>query len=211
MKAEPIQIAAYRAVKRAFDIVLSALCIVVLAVPCLILALFVARDTHASPIYTQRRMRKGGRSFTSLQFRTMVPDADDVAKYLDEDQLAQWRAHEEVSDDPRVTPLGRALRETGFDNVPQFLNVFAGQMSLVGPKPVTKEELETWYTPEEQEKLLSVPCGMNVIWQTRSFEGLHYADGSRQRHELAYAEKASIALDTRIIFGGSMGGEAQPA
>ena len=197
----------YGVCKTALDIVISALGILALAVPCLVLSLFVARDTGAAPIYCQKRMGQGGKEFNILKFRTMVADADDFEKYLDEDQLAQRFAGMEPDFDPRVTQLGSALRATGLDDLPQLCNVLVGHMSLVGPKAITRQELETWYDATEQKELLSVAPGMMGLWQSGLFSQLSYLDGTRQELELAYVRKVSFALDAKIALGRFEGGD----
>ena len=189
----------YRLCKRASDIVVSSLLILVLLFPCLVLAAFVAIDTKQAPIYRQKRVGRYGREFRILKFRTMVADADDVEKWLDEEQLAQWFLRKEVEFDPRVTRLGKQLRASGIDNFPQFLNILAGQMSLFGPSAITSDELETWYAPSEREELLSVRPGMTGPWQSGAFSRFSYLDGSRQELELTCARKAGFALDRKLF------------
>ena len=84
----------------------------------------------------------GGRTFRIYKFRTMVADSDDVEKYLNSDQLAQWRLERKVDDDPRITPLGRKLRSTSVDEIPNFINVLKGDMSVIGPRPMILAEYE---------------------------------------------------------------------
>lgn len=93
----------YRLVKRAFDVAFSAAVIVVGFVPCVLLSVAIAVDTKGSPIYSQERLGRLGRTFRIYKFRSMVADADDVEKYLDAEQLAEWRRERKVDDDPRVT------------------------------------------------------------------------------------------------------------
>ena len=121
---------AYRICKRVFDIAFSVCVIAVGLGPGLILSAFIARDTGGSPIYTQERVGMGGRTFRIYKFRTMVADSDDVEKYLNSDQLAQWRLERKVDDDPRITPLGRKLRSTSVDEIPNFINVLKGDIPL---------------------------------------------------------------------------------
>lgn len=189
----------YRACKSAFDVVVSVLAIIALFVPCLVLSVFVAIDTEQFPLCREKRMGQNGREFGILKFRTMVADADDVEKWLDEEQLVQWYLRREVDFDPRVTPLGKQLRATGMDSLPQVLNVLAGQMSLFGPSAITRSELEAWYTPDEQKELLSVRPGMMGPWQSGAFGEFSYLDGTRQELELACARKAGFALDKKLF------------
>ena len=102
----------YRLVKRAFDVVFSAAVIVVGLVPCALLAVAIAADTKGSPIYSQERVGRLGRPFRIYKFRSMVADADDVEKYLSPEQLAEWHRERKVTDDPRITRLGRVIRST---------------------------------------------------------------------------------------------------
>ena len=107
--------------------------------PGLILCAFIAKDTGASPIYTQVRVGIGGRTFQIYKFRTMVADSDDIEKHLDKNQLNQWYCELKVDDDPRITPLGHKLRSTSIDEIPNFINVLKGDMSVVGPRAITRE------------------------------------------------------------------------
>ncbi|MDO4405078.1 MAG: sugar transferase [Atopobiaceae bacterium] len=189
----------YRVCKSVFDIVFSALIILVLLLPCLVVCIFVAWDTKAWPIYRQWRMGLHGKEFRIFKFRTMVADADDVEKWLDEAQTAQWIMGEEIKDDPRITTLGKQLRVSGMDEIPTFLNVLLGQMSLLGPTPLPRLELDAWYSDAEQEELLSVRPGMTGPWQSRAFSEFSYLDGTRQELELTYARKACFALDIELL------------
>ena len=188
----------YRVVKRAFDIVFSGTVIVVGFVPSTILSIAVAKDTGGTPIYSQRRVGKGGRLFDIYKFRTMVSDADNVEKYLDEEQLAQWHNERKVDDDPRITRLGHFLRKSSIDEFPQFINVFLGQMSVVGPRAVTVEET-AWYGDDLAE-ILSVPVGITGMWQTGPRNDCTFESGKRQQLELEYVRNASLSLDIRLFF-----------
>lgn len=118
----------YRLVKRIFDIVFS-LCVIVAGfIPGLILSIAIMIDTKGSPIYSQVRVGRGGKLFRIYKFRTMVADSDDVAKYLSGEKLDQWKRERKVENDPRITPLGRKLRHTSLDEMPNFLNVLIGDI-----------------------------------------------------------------------------------
>ena len=198
MRQEQLSRGFYLICKGAFDVVVSALAIFAFFLPCLVLSVLVAIDTKQFPIYREKRMARGGGEFGMLKFRTMVADADDVEKYLDEEQLTQWFLHQEVDFDPRVTTLGKQLRASGIDDFPQFLNILVGQMSFFGPSAVTRDELITWYKPAEQEELLSVRPGMTGPWQSGAFGQFSYLDGTRQKLELTCARNAGFALDMKL-------------
>lgn len=152
---------AYRAVKRAADILFSLFVIIFGLLPALILSLFVWIDTGASPIYTQTRAGRFGIPFKIHKFRTMVADSDDIEKYLNEDQLEMWRKERKVDDDPRITRLGRFLRATSVDELPNFLDVFTGELSIVGPRAISFSEV-AWFGDDHAE-LLSVRPGITGV------------------------------------------------
>lgn len=120
----------YRVAKRAFDIVFSAAVVAMGIIPCVVLAIAIAANTKGSPIYSQERVGHYGKPFRIYKFRSMVSDADDVKKYFTAEQLAQWKRERKVDDDPRITQLGSVIRKTSIDELPQFLNVLAGQIPL---------------------------------------------------------------------------------
>lgn len=188
----------YRVVKRLFDVVFSLCVIAVGLIPGLILSVFVAVDTKGSPIYSQERVGRGGRPFRIYKFRTMVADSDDVEKYLSEGQLEQWRRERKVDDDPRVTPLGRVLRKTSVDELPQFVNVLLNQISVIGPRVITFEELE--HFGDEKDLLLSVPPGVTGWWQVVARNDATFESGERQRLELEYAVNAGFVMDLKVFF-----------
>lgn len=125
-------------------------------------------------------------------------DADDVEKHFNKEQLIEWKRERKVSNDPRTTALGRFLRRTSFDEIPQFLNVFVGQMSTVGVRPVVKDELRH-YNGDAQE-FLSLKPGVTGWWQVHSRNAAVYEDGRRQEQELYYVRHANIGLDFKIFL-----------
>ena len=120
----------YRFVKRVFDIAFSLCATIVGLVPIALLCVAIGLESPGSPIYLQKRVGYQGRPLRIFKLRTMVADSDDVEKHLDPKQLERWRRERKVDDDPRVTKVGRFLRRTSLDELPQFLNVLAGQIPL---------------------------------------------------------------------------------
>lgn len=196
----------YRVIKRAFDVAFSAAVIVVGLVPCALLSVAIAADTKGSPIYSQERVGRLGRPFRIYKFRSMVADADDVEKYLSPEQLAEWRRERKVDDDPRITRLGKLIRSTSLDELPQFLNVFKGDMSLIGPRAITYDELSEYGA--DAALLLSVPQGVTGAWQAGPRNAATFENGERQRVELSYVREASLGEDLRVFlatFGAMFG------
>lgn len=190
----------YRAVKRLVDIVFSLLVIVIGFIPGVILSFAIARDTKGSPIYSQVRIGKHGKPFRIYKFRSMVADSDNVEKYFTPDQMEAWKRERKVDDDPRVTKLGGALRRVSFDELPQFVNVFLGQISMIGPRVITLDELSQHFSVEEQAQLLSVTPGITGAWQSGLRNSATFENGKRQAIELDYARHASLKTDVLIFF-----------
>ncbi|MFR1929904.1 MAG: sugar transferase [Eggerthella lenta] len=188
----------YRFVKRAFDIAFSLCVVVVGLVPITLLLLIIRLESPGSPIYRQERVGYRGQPLRIFKLRTMVADSDDVEKHLSPEQLAQWRSERKVEDDPRVTRVGRFLRKTSLDELPQFLNVLAGSMSIVGPRPVVEEELEAYGS--DVDEFLSMRPGITGWWQVSVRNDATYCDGSRQELELYYVRNATLALDARVFL-----------
>lgn len=108
-----------------------------------------------------------------------------------------WKRYRKLKKDPRITPIGKLLRRTSLDELPQIINVLKGEMSLVGPRPVTEEELEMYYK-EWKEVVLSVPPGITGLWQVSGRNLLPYEE--RVRLDVEYALKHNMLLDLKILF-----------
>ena len=188
----------YRCGKRLFDIVFSSCVLVVGLIPGLILCVAISLDTKGSPIYGSIRVGHKG-PFKFYKFRTMVADSDDLEKYLSDEQIAAWHKEHKIDDDPRITNLGRVLRTFSIDEFAQFINVLGGQISVIGPRCITEEELSK-LTEEERRIYLSVPSGVTGAWQVGDRNNATWENGSRQAIELNYVREASFATDISIFF-----------
>lgn len=187
----------YRFFKRLFDIVFSVSVVVVGFVPGLLLSIAIAIDTKSTPIYSSIRIGRNG-PFKLYKFRTMVADSDNLEKHLSSEQMKQWHKEHKVDNDPRVTKLGSFLRSTSIDEFAQFINVIFGQISIVGPRVITEEELD--YLGDRRDLYLSVPSGITGLWQTGPRNLATWESGLRQELELAYVKNASLKLDAIIFF-----------
>jgi exopolysaccharide biosynthesis polyprenyl glycosylphosphotransferase len=183
-----------RIVKYTFDRVVSAVGLVVIAPLLLLIALAIKLDSPGPLIYRARRIGEGGRDFDMLKFRTMRPDAEhDLLATIGPE--AARRGIFKVRDDPRVTRVGRILRRTSLDELPQLVNVLRGEMSIVGPRPeqpFIAERYESW-----QRKRTGIRPGLTGWWQVngRSNKPLH----QNTDFDLYYLENYSFWLDLRII------------
>ena len=149
---------AYRFFKRFFDIILSALGLIILAIPFLILSIVIFIDSPgASPLYTQVRVGKDGRTFKFYKFRSMVPNAEKKLEELLHKNEMEGPVFK-IKDDPRITRVGRFIRRSSIDELPQLFNVLKGDMSLVGPRPPLMREVSQYN--DEQMMRVSIKPGI---------------------------------------------------
>ena len=190
---------AYRAVKRAFDIVFSGAVLVVIAIPSLVLAALIRLESEGNPFYSQIRVGQtradGSLSiFRMWKFRSMYRDADErLAELKEQNEIAG--AMFKMRDDPRVTKIGKFIRKHSIDEFPQFVNVFLGQMSVVGPRPPLPNEVAE-YTEYDLQRLAVKP-GITGWWQVTDRNSTGF-DGMVQR-DLEYIVNRGILTDFKII------------
>ncbi len=185
-----------RSGKRLFDIAFSLLAIM-LTLPLypIIMAAILWEDGRPF-LFAHRRQTMGGREFPCIKFRTMIKDAERVKAQLVAANVCDG-AQFYVKDDPRVTKVGRVLRKFHLDELPQFWNVLAGHMSVVGPRP--SPEKENQYCPAWREARLSVRPGVTGLWQVRRTRAPATDFQEWVRFDLEYVQRQSFALDMRII------------
>ena len=183
-------------VKRVFDVALvlasGAIVLPVIA----ILAVLVSLDGH-SPFYSQVRIGRGGRYFRMLKLRTMVPNADAMlADYLARNPAAraEWDATQKLKKDPRITRMGRILRKTSLDELPQLFNVLVGQMSLVGPRPMMQKQ-QVLYSGSSYYDLRP---GLTGLWQISDRNECNFQD--RVKFDDVYNRVISLRTDVGILF-----------
>lgn len=187
---------AYRFFKRTFDIIISVLGLVILLVPLLIIALIIVIDSPgASPIYVQERNGKNGKKFKFYKLRTMVKNADKIHPPESDNEM-QGPAFK-MKNDPRITRVGKFLRRSSIDELPQLWNVIKGDMSLVGPRPPLPKEVEK-YT-DEQKKRLSVTPGITCYWQVQPKRNSLTFD-EWVALDLKYISERSFKTDLKIMF-----------
>jgi lipopolysaccharide/colanic/teichoic acid biosynthesis glycosyltransferase len=179
--------ALHRFLKRMIDVVVSAFALFV-CLPFLVIVGLLIRMTSAGPaIFKQQRLGRNGEPYFIWKFRTMTQDAPDLRN-------ADGSAYNS-EDDPRVTRIGRMLRKTSLDELPQLLNVLGGEMSLVGPRPDQVDQLK-YYSPAERRKLLVKP-GITGLAQVSGRNSISWEQ--RKHLDLQYVENQSIGNDLRIL------------
>ncbi|WP_417427137.1 sugar transferase [Hoeflea sp.] len=171
--------------KRAFDIIVTGLALAALAVPFAVLALWVKLSSPGPVLYRQLRVGRGGETFGLLKFRSMVANADQIGGYATQ------------QDDPRITPVGRILRRTSLDELPQLINVLKGDMSLVGPRPDVPAQREN-YTQEEWKLRHQVKPGITGLAQVNGRSNV--TPEARKRFDLDYAANPGMLRDLSILL-----------
>ena len=187
----------YWYVRRAQDVVLSLLALIVLCVPMLIVALIIWIDSPgASPIFAQERVGMDGKRFRFLKFRSMVPNAEArLDELLDKNEMDGPVF--KIRQDPRITRVGRILRRTSIDELPQLINVLKGDMSIVGPRPALPREVEQ-YGDYERQRLYVTP-GLTCYWQIQPQRNkLSFEDWVEL--DLKYIQERGFWTDWKIIL-----------
>ena len=183
--------------KRTFDLIVASILILILIVPMLLVALLVfIDDPHGSPIYKQTRIGRHGKEFQMLKFRTMYVDADKRKAELMEQNEMDGPVFK-MKDDPRITRLGKILRKTSVDELPQMFNVFKGNMSLVGPRPPLPNEVSE-YSDYHKLRLIVTP-GITCDWQIAHNRNDISFDKWVEM-DLNYIENRTALGDLKIIF-----------
>lgn len=182
--------------KRMLDVTLILLALPVVIPIVAVAAVLVARD-GANPFYTQLRVGKGGRWFWMWKLRSMVHDADDrMASYLDANPEArqEWDSTQKLKNDPRITKIGRFLRKSSLDELPQLWNVLIGDMSLVGPRPMMISQQHLYHG----KAYYALRPGITGFWQTAGRNRTTFE--ARVEYDNAYEEELSFATDLNLLI-----------
>jgi len=183
-----------RILKRAVDLVFSSLALLLLAPVCLVIAIAIKLDSAGPVFYLSQRIGKNGRVFWCLKFRTMVRDAERRQPGLMHRNERDGVLFK-IANDPRVTPVGRFLRKYSLDELPQFINVLRGEMSVVGPRPPIASEVRE-YNRTHLRRLAVMP-GITGLWQTQARHDPSF--DSYVSLDLTYIETWSLGLDLKIM------------
>ncbi|KAF3361645.1 Exopolysaccharide production protein ExoY [Chlamydiales bacterium STE3] len=186
--------------KRSFDIAFSLFALIAGFPLFLTVALLVRFSSKGKLIYSHERVGRGGKTFRCYKFRTMFQDADQRLKEIlakDTSLKEEWNRQHKLKNDPRVTPVGAFLRKTSLDELPQFWNVLMGDLSVVGPRPVVKAEVQR-FLGNRAPLILSVRPGLTGIWQVSGRSNTSYDERLAMDEE--YIGKQSMMLDLKLIM-----------
>ena len=188
-----------RPIDRALDLTVAVIALIITAPLMVVAAVLIAAEGKGPILFAHARIGKDGAAFKVLKFRSMCVDGDVVlAEFLkgNEDARAEWNKDHKLRNDPRVSRLGSILRKSSVDELPQLINVIKGEMSIVGPRPITREEVEKYgalFT-----SYCSVRPGLTGIWQVSGRNDISYQ--RRVEMDALYARKKSVLLDIKLII-----------
>ncbi len=186
----------YISIKRAIDVIISLIGLILLSPIFLLLAIIIKIDSKGPVFFSHTRYGKNGKKFKMYKFRTMYENAQDMIKDFTPEQMKEWKENFKLKDDPRITKVGKFLRKTSLDELPQIVNIIKGDLSIIGPRPVIEEELEKY--GDNKDKFLSVTPGLTGYWQANGRSSTTYEQ--RMEMELYYIDHISPKLDVKIFF-----------
>lgn len=189
----------YLGVKRLFDILIALIgCLFLLPVILIVKISYLLHKDFDSIFFRQKRIGKNGKEFNLYKFRSMVPNADEVLKELlkDPKYKEEWDLNQKFEHDPRITSMGNILRKTSLDELPQFINILIGDMSLIGPRPLVPGELDSHNGNHELYE--SVRPGISGWWAANGRSATTYE--RRLELEYYYVQHCGIILDVRCVF-----------
>ena len=186
----------YEFIKRTCDIGLSSIGFIILVPVFLLIGIAIKIDSKGTAFFVHKRIGKNGKIINIYKFRTMYEGSEDMFVKFSKKQTEEYERNYKLKDDPRVTKIGKILRKTSLDELPQILNILKGELSIVGPRPVVSNELEKY--GKDKDKFLSIKPGLTGYWQVNGRSLTSYED--RMKMELYYVENRGIWLDTKIFF-----------
>ena len=189
----------YKIIKTIFDLFFSSIILIAGLPIFLIIASLIKLSSRGPIFYFQERIGKNKKTFNCIKFRTMHPEAEDILENLITNNVKLRKEFEEtykLKNDPRITNIGKFLRKTSLDEIPQFLNVIKMEMSIIGPRPVVKNEIQKY--GKSYNKVISLKPGITGLWQVSGRNNLSYK--RRVILDCLYVDNMSPLLDLRIII-----------
>ena len=162
----------------------------------IVLAILVKLDSKGPIFFSHKRIGKNGKIIGIYKFRSMVSNSEEIFKNFTEEQKKEFEKNFKLDDDPRITKIGGFLRKTSLDELPQLLNIIKGDMSVVGPRPIVRAEVEKYGVCAD--KLFSVKPGLTGFWQANGRSDTTYEE--RVQMDMYYIDNRSFLLDIRIIL-----------
>lgn len=186
----------YRYIKRFMDVILATIALVVLSPIFLIIAIAIKIESKGPVFFKHTRIGKNGKIIKLYKFRSMVINAEELIKSFTPEQMKEYKENYKLTNDPRITKIGKFLRKTSLDELPQLLNIIKGDLSIIGPRPVVTDELKKYGA--NTEKFLSVTPGLTGYWAANGRSCTTYEQ--RMQMELYYIDNLSLKMDVKVFF-----------
>ena len=186
----------YDFVKRIADIFCSAIAIILLSPLFIIISIAIKATSEGPVIFVHKRVGKNGKEIGIYKFRSMVVNAEALIEKFTPEQKEEFQKNFKLENDPRITKIGKFLRKTSLDELPQLFNILKGDLSIVGPRPIM--EVETEIYGKYRDMLLSVKPGLTGFWAANGRSDTSYK--KRRAMEIFYVKNRSLLFDIRIIF-----------
>lgn len=200
-EGEKIKEGMYKFLKRAFDVLVSSVALIILFIPMIIVGIIIKATSQGPVFFKDKRVGKDGKDIVVLKFRSMYKDAEArLEQYLTKEQLEMWQKERKVDNDPRITKVGKFIRKTSIDELPQLINILKGDLSIIGNRPLSKTEYNTHFSEEEKKVLDSMRPGLTGYWQAYGRSNVTFLSGERQKMYIYYPKNASLLLDIKIFF-----------
>ena len=189
----------YKIIKTIFDLIFS-LIILIIGFPIFILIALLIKLSSRGPIFfLQERIGKNNKTFNCIKFRTMHSEAEDILENLitnNENLRKEFEESHKLKNDPRITNIGKFLRKTSLDEIPQFLNVIKMEMSIIGPRPIVKNEIKKY--GKSYNRVISINPGITGLWQVSGRNNLSYK--RRVALDCLYVDNINPIIDLRILI-----------
>lgn len=193
-----IRIKSYNTFKRLFDIIISLIALIILFPIFILVSILIKREDHGSIFLIQQRIGQSGKLFNLYKFRSMVPNADEILKEMLKDPKVkkEYKKNMKLPNDPRITKIGKIIRKTSIDELPQLINVLKGEMSLIGNRPYLPREIDDM--GEYYDEIIKTKPGITGYWQVSGRSKITFEE--RCKIESYYSNNLNLLLDIKIFF-----------
>ena len=186
----------YIKIKRVIDVIFASIALILLSPLFVIIAIAIKIDSKGPVFFTHKRIGKNGNIIKLYKFRSMVINAEELIKSFTPEQMREYKENYKLTNDPRITKVGKFLRKTSLDELPQLINIINGDLSIIGPRPLVADELEKYGV--NKDKFLSVTPGLTGYWAANGRSNTTYEQ--RMEMELYYIDNLSLKMDIKVFF-----------
>ena len=186
----------YIKIKRVIDVILASVALILLSPLFAIIAIAIKIDSKGPVFFAHKRIGKNGKIIKLYKFRSMVINAEELIKSFTPEQMREYKENYKLTNDPRITKVGKFIRKTSLDELQQLINIINGDLSIIGPRPVVADELEKYGV--NKDKFLSVTPGLTGYWAANGRSNTTYEQ--RMEMELYYIDNLSLKMDIKVFF-----------